>query len=995
MQATHGKEVIFLDTRYEARSFGTPELFLDGERVSFPFLKAKVLALLLVEEGSLARDKLCALLWGDKPLHSGRRNLSNALSFVRTVLPLRSERRGIIALSSDLHILKDSDRLAHIPALDWSDVTPLFQPFMDLGEAEEWPAFMEWLRPKRRQYGVLLTKGLRARAENAMACGDPASLGEALACYEQMAQNEPYDEMIHGELARLYIKMGRKMEAVRTAQSFADRIEQDLGLRSDLAEVAPLLPRRTEDTKAMLPVPSMEENPLDRDREVLQMLNFLYGCGKDGASSCGFVWGEEGIGKGALLREVMDRLTEGGWNCHVVRCSQEEQQRLMVPFVQFMQRQDDSFLQEESGSSLSKLSCFRMAELVWARVTECGERPNLLVIENIQWMDEASWIILETILWNHSAVRHVLVSGYREARSTFMTRTTFADEPFRSLEITLERFTPEETGRICRILRPTEQWTEEKILEVHHQTEGSPFFIRELLAPDEEAPEGSPPRNPFSSRIELLQADERRFLEAIALFPGPVSLLDTSEILDQPPLEIAEIHDSLRMYGFLREKDDGQGDVYYYFTHSKIREAVLDGMSSTRRNALHRKTVEVLTRRDLSPLYRNRPLFTRLAWHCEEAGLAREALAWRLQELKLHFHAAHEVFPALSDQDLARYIPTAKDLVWTEQVLEETRRQLDRSVRLHGKGPEVLPLERDWEIVRGGHLWWSGDYGNALTLLKEGVRKAMQTEDHEAVAEGYAQLCYLAIQNDDGPSLELRARTLYQLAGEHHLHRWLGTSARFLAIANILQRRHDPAERLLQISTRVFEKIEETGPSYTVSLIAAEHFRGDLLLSRGDARGALELYANCVNIGESLALYRGLGLSFAKLAYCALLLGDLPGAENTLSRMEKFQSLFHYDRGSDLQGGGIALSLLGLVEALRGNWTRSREHFALSEALAARTGRPTWLAVLHWAKGEVLAKGGPVPQDYMASTLSEGEGHYRRQAEAMGRRIGWVSDRTK
>ncbi len=81
MQATHGEGVISLNIRYEARFFGTPELLLDGERVSFPFLKAKVLALLLVEERSLARDKLCALLWGNKPLHSGRRNLSTALTF--------------------------------------------------------------------------------------------------------------------------------------------------------------------------------------------------------------------------------------------------------------------------------------------------------------------------------------------------------------------------------------------------------------------------------------------------------------------------------------------------------------------------------------------------------------------------------------------------------------------------------------------------------------------------------------------------------------------------------------------------------------------------------------------------------------------------------------------------------------------------------------------------------------------------------------------------
>lgn len=978
---------------YKARFLGVPELFVDGVKAPFPFLKARILALLLVEEGTMSRDRACSLLWGDKSPEAGRRNLSNALSCVRGVLPLLSDSRDVLSLAPDVRIEKDLDLLDRVGSLEWERLVPLFEPFMDLADVEEWPAFSDWLLPKREAYRALLADRLRQRLRRDLTHDMSGRMEEAVRCCEKIAELEPYDEKIHGELVRLYIRLGRKVDAVRTARSFASRVEGELGQRSELLSSDLLLKRRTIPAPLMAFKAATAENPLERSGEILKMLDFFCSAGEKGRSSCGFVWGEEGIGKGAFVQEIVSRLSANGWKCCSVRFTQEERTRPMVPFVQMFRKRDQKLFSDEKNVFFTELACARLAELVYEEAaSRPGEAPRLFVLENIQWMDEASWMILEMFLWNHALPRHVLVSGYGEARSLFMARTSLENEPFAVCEIPLERFSPEQTERICRLLRPERQWSREEVREVYDKTEGNPFFIRSLLCPpQEERSEQSlvPSKNPFASRIELLDPEERAFLEALAISPGPVSMLESAEALNLPPLRISELHDRVRIHGFLREKNEENGDVSYYFTHSKIREALLERMSESLRVALHRRNVEVLRGRNPSLLYRNRPIFARLVLHSREAGLGEEELFWRLGELKLHFQAVHEVFPALSDADLARHIPKAEDYVWTRQALEETRQLIDRIVRRSGRSPATLRAERDWSILKGGYLWWNGDYEGAWQILEEGLRMALRTEEDEAVAAAYGQLCYLAIQTDDGARLLPWARNLYRLALNRHLELWAGASLRFIAIGNILQGERTHVERLLQMSMRVFEKLEETGPSYTVSLIAAEHFRGDLQLAQGDAAAALRHYECCVDMGEGLGLYPGLGLSFSKAAYCALLQDNLVGARAFLERMFKLEDLLYAERRNALQGGGFAFSLMALLDALRGDWEAGGRRFELAEGLVEEQRRPLWAGILDWAKSELLRRVPDVPEGFRRRYLGEGRRRYERRWAELRSRIGW------
>ena len=542
-------------------------------------------------------------------------------------------------------------------------------------------------------------------------------------------------------------------------------------------------------------------------------------------------------------------------------------------------------------------------------------------------------------------------------------------------------------------MAPGEDWTDERIHDVYMQTEGNPYFIRELLKykSDGMIGDGSPYKNAYVSMIELLDDDERLFLEAIAVCPECASMKEIAQVLAMSPLRVSKLYNDLRLHGFLREQEADEGDVLYYFTHTKIREALLEGMSVSRRTALHTKNVEILEAAAPARLqYRHRKTCARLYYHCHEARMHLKELYWRVRELDLYFMAVHEVFPTLVDQDLMYYIPTIDDSNYTKKAMADAWAIMDRLFRTEGGSPELLRLERDLYILKGGYLWWSCRYDDAEYMLRAAVRKALAIGEPEPVIKAGVQMCYLAIQCDDAKHLAFCARKLWDYTKKAGMRKWEGTALRFMGISRILLAQYDEADRYLLMSTSVFEKLEEKGCNYTVCLIAAEHFRGDALLAQKKIKEALALFENCVNIGESVSLFRGLGLALAKAAFCLMLLGRYKEAEVHLQRMGKIYNIMHTEWEDGLQGGGLAFSIMGVLNCRKKDWYHAGICFNVAKRLVNEAKRPLWQAMLYWAKLELYKMGDELPKEFAEGVLKHPREWYEEQLQLLKHKVGWI-----
>ena len=981
--------------RYRACFHGAPNLFIDNIPHVFPFKKAFVLSLILiVEEKGISKDKLCEYLWADKAIEKGRRNLSNALSYVKKILPVEVTKDGTVLLSPDFEVEKDTDLFASFNSLTWTQIKDLSLPFMDLPDAESWESFEDWLLPKREHYNALLVDGLKERAAFALESESPANKDteEALRCYEYLSELEPYDEKIHGELVRLYIKTDQKIKAVSSARDFSKRIESDFGIESDLSGASCFIKRNTPENNPFFKEAAGKDSPLARNKEIMLVLDFLQTSGCDRVSSCAFVWGEQGIGKTVFAAEIVKCLGTKGWDCLIIKCLQEEKYSPMAPFLRLAKNLKKTALKYDEITSVTEMNYSYLADVIYDEVAETDEsKRRLFIIEDIQWMDKASWIILEAIIKDSSAVRHLIVTGFEEIRDTFMLRSSIDEAPFDRLEISLKRFSLEETARICRETCPLHDWDEQKFRDIYLQSEGNPFFIKELIGygSGQVPSDKETKKNIFLSMIELLDDEERLFLDAIAISGAPASMRQTACVMEISPLAAARIYDNVRLHGFLQEQDKNDGDVLYYFTHVKIREALLSVMSHSRKIALHLKYIQILESMNIIGQYRHKDICSRLFRHCASAGIQEKELFWRIRELELHFRAAHEVFPPLTNQDLAYYIPGAGDIDYTERALAAAWDIMDKLFRQNGGTPELLKAERDLYTLKGAYLWWNGQYDDSRQMLDDAIKKAVSIGEAEPIIFALIQMCYLAIQMDDAELLSQNAESMRCIAQKENFQKWLGISYRFLGISGILSGDHDRVEEFLLKSTKVFEDLEEKGEYFTASIIAAEHFRGDLHFASGSIKEALEYYVSCINIGESLGLYRGLGLSFAKASFCMMLLGNYDDASKYLQRTEKFFTMMHSDAEEGLQGGGIAFSLMGLLYCKNGDWDKGRSYFDIAMKFIKNTKRPAWRAIMYWAKLELYSISQDMPPDFAAAIFEHKKEWYEESLRKMLHKVGW------
>lgn len=956
---------------YYVKSIGTPEIYKNGTKIKFPFLKSKMLAFLIIEEKNLSRENAASLLWSEKDLETGKRNLNNALCCIKHLIPFLDLNKDTIDLPIDREYLlsRDTDKLSCIMSIDKDDMVGLFEPYMNLPEIENIPIFDEWLRTHREKYHRLLVENVRKRAQNMLRQDAPSSVEDAIICYELLVKIEPYDEILHSELICAYINADRKIEAAMAAKSFSKRIKDDFEIEEPVDKILSLaLVDRKICQATALRLPA-KDNPLSRNIELLKILVFLSDAADTGSTlpSSVFIWGEEGIGKNTLISDVTAKLKTNGWSCHSIRCYQEEKNRPLAPFIQFLHDQSsENFLIEQKQPYITAENIPVIVEILLNHFSANSNIKNVLIVENLQWMDSSSWMILEAVLWRSSSPRYLIVSGYGEAKSLFMRRAGFIDESFRKLEIRLERFNRDETAVICKELQPDINWTKNQIDEIYSKTDGNPFFITEYLkfnsSGDKLNAESLQSR--FLYRTEIFSDTEKLFINAIAVAGEGASMTQIAQILCLDYLVIAECFQNIKFQGLIREHTNDDGEVFYSFTHPRIREDLLSEMSGTLQRALHLKCLDFILK-NINESFLSWQEYSLLICHSERAGLFEQELKWRVRELKFHFQYTHVISPVLSDQEISRYIPSTEDVRYTRKALNEALTLLNKLIRRNGRTDELVSCEIYLMVIEAGYNCWEGKFTNSEAILKEALLKAIKNKNNKEIIAVCEQFCYLTLQIGKYDIMKKYAQELYRSAIREHDHVWMGTGIRFIATSLAMQGKFKAADKLLNISVRLFEKIEESGANYTISLIAAEHVKGTIQILTGNFAEALAHFKNCIYMGESLILHRGQGLFLAEAGYCLFRLGKTQEAEEILERTERLYDLIGAGQKDfrTMYGTEIIYALLGYLKIKQADWENGNLYWNIALNLSNKTKHPLGKNILSWATASIIDDGCAIPED--------------------------------
>jgi len=227
----------------------------------------------------------------------------------------------------------------------------------------------------------------------------------------------------------------------------------------------------------------------------------------------------------------------------------------------------------------------------------------LLVLDDIQWADEASLVLLRHVARQSRGTRMLILATWRipgsvnDARNERILELA-ADASTKRIE--LLRLGAEGVGELLGstgLALPADQ-----IGALHVETGGNPFLVREMALMLSERPRGGPGgfgavpiavRDATAHRLRRLSESGRALLRDAAVAGNRFSIGIVAQMLDTPVLSLLDAVDECVRAGFL-VAGDRPGE--HRFTHALVRSAVMAQISAADQVRLHNAAGDAIER---------------------------------------------------------------------------------------------------------------------------------------------------------------------------------------------------------------------------------------------------------------------------------------------------------------------------------------------------------------------------------------------------------------
>ncbi len=330
--------------------------------------------------------------------------------------------------------------------------------------------------------------------------------------------------------------------------------------------------------------------------------------------------GEPGIGKSALVRAATAGAPEAG--CQVFWGAGDElgQELPLLPFLDGLQVREPSanprrttivqLLRGEMAADRGTDVPAVLAEQLLALVAEqCAVRPTVLVIDDLQWADQASVTLWGRLARSARQMPLLLVGLMRPApqRDDLLALRRVAGDAGRLQLTGLTEIAVADLVADLAGGRP-----DEDLLRLADGAAGNPLYVTELVAAltrssglavteagTAELAGGSAPGSlsaAIADRLGFVTGPVREVLRAAALLGMDFAVPDLAVVLGRSVADLVPAVDEACAVGVLAESGHGLG-----FRHPLIRAALYDEMPAPVRAAWHRDAGRALAETGAAP----------------------------------------------------------------------------------------------------------------------------------------------------------------------------------------------------------------------------------------------------------------------------------------------------------------------------------------------------------------------------------------------------------
>ena len=806
------------------RLFGGMELAWDERPLPSPpgaAARSLLAYLLTYRDRPHTRDLLAGTFWPQLPDARARRRLSQALWQVGCFwqqglgrgglalpIPLLRAEGATVQIDPRLPLWLDSEEFARQHARCTTGGDPeagmgavaLYRGEFLAGHYDDWAA------PERERLREMLLEVLAWLLERYKGAGD---YDRALTYARRLAAEDPWHEGAHREVMRLYHLAGRHAEALAQYQACRRVLAEELGsvpapetaaLAAEIAARTGLpAPSLLPATARSAPVPLLErpdQMPLvGRQAELAELVRQVE-MAAAGSGGLTILYGEAGVGKSRLLREVAGNAEWRGMQAAWGRCYELTAPLTYQPLVEVLRARLAALrrtaLAPPWWSELARLLPELASEwrpspvpspadrqhlleaIASALLSLAAARPMVVLLEDAQWMDLASLEVLRYILPRLSnAALLILVSVRSEELAGRPAAALAAMEDMRLVRrLDLGGLDRAETAELVQRALGMEQTVERFSARLYAGTEGNPFFLLETLRTlvqegllyrdneglwstpwDEstvdygELPLPSGVAQSIARRLERLSPRERELLQLAAVIGRQVDFPLWLAASGREEGELLAGADALCAAGLLAAGRRSGGGADYAFGHDLIRRACYEQLSEPRRRACHQRVAQALEQ--LSP---GEP--AALAYHWTAARSWEKAVRWhRLAGERARTVYAHADAVAHYTQALAALgkLPAPRDLLceYDLRLARESAYDLAGERRAQAEDLQALEAladaldddERRAEVAlrQAGYANATGDLPAAIAASQRAIALAQARNDAGREAAGYLQ----------------------------------------------------------------------------------------------------------------------------------------------------------------------------------------------------------------------------------------------------------------
>jgi DNA-binding CsgD family transcriptional regulator/tetratricopeptide (TPR) repeat protein len=343
-----------------------------------------------------------------------------------------------------------------------------------------------------------------------------------------------------------------------------------------------------------------------RDSEVALLAKLIKDVARGQGSSV-LIEGEPGVGKSELVRTALADAPEAG--CQIFWGAGDElgQALPLVPLLEGLRVREPSanprlntivrLLRGEVAADRGTDVSAALAEQLLALVAEqCAVRPTILVIDDLQWADQASITLWGRLARSVRQVPLLLIGMMRpvpQRDDVLALRRVVRD----AARIRLTGLTEAAVAELVTALAGGKP--DSNLLRLADGAAGNPLYVTELVAAlarssgltitESGAAELASGRAPGSlsaaiaDRLGFVSGSVREVLRAAALLGVDFAVRDLAIVLGRSVADLIPAVDEARAAGVLAESGNGLG-----FRHPLIRAALYDDMPAPLRVAWHR-----------------------------------------------------------------------------------------------------------------------------------------------------------------------------------------------------------------------------------------------------------------------------------------------------------------------------------------------------------------------------------------------------------------------